>query len=227
MKNNIEFVGLPGVGKTSIKNKFIIQNNNMRYNDGVFLPYYQDHLLIKIRKLFSFVFFLIRNINFTLNICKFTLNVKPINKQSMYRLFHLARLCQLLNDKQNKKVILDQGVIQLIWSIVISGKVLPKDKLLKNLINSIIKFLPNKIVFCEANTNTVLNRIQNRNTNLKSRLDNMDSKKRKRILLKNKNYLNKIVSFIATNPEVTVIKLNTEDDIDKNVCILTNTFMKI
>lgn len=212
---NVEFVGLPGVGKTTIK-EYFKQKDKMHYQDVFFVPDNNQTIFSNIKKAFIFIIFLFENITLTYHVFKFSLSVKPLNKQSLYRAFRLIRLCHLLKLNRGRNIVLDQGIIQLIWSIVISGNYKPKRKSLKNVIKSIDEFLPRYIVYCSAEMETILSRIECRETNLYSRLDNMSKSQRKAMLFNNEDYLFKIISIIKEK-DIFLINLDTEQEVNENI----------
>jgi hypothetical protein len=167
--SEIEFVGIPGTGKTSITDSLIpdlskkVNNKIIQRKDLLITNLYSS----KISFIFSLLVFTI--LNFRLSFFIFVDNIFPISKKQYKRtllLFFKLVCINKINSKRKKNIILfDQGICQLLWSLFLYKK--NKKKIRQYLIR-INRFLPNIVIFVQSNNHIeIINRVDKRNNDIK------------------------------------------------------------
>ena len=102
-------------------------------------------------------------------------------------------------------ILLDQGLLQEIWSVGITGNP-PHGKFLKREINPLFLDRSTLIIYCQLDVNTALKRIQNRQTK-NSRFDRLNSTQAYSLMKKYAAYLEEIISC-ARACQLPILELN-------------------
>ncbi|BAY32317.1 thymidylate kinase [Nostoc carneum NIES-2107] len=198
----LEFVGLPGAGKTTVCREVASRLNNQGVSvirgDEILQQWKQQSTWQRLIKL----------IPQTLNQWQILLyslflafQVKPTNRQSfskaakifanVKRLDAIARSAAPI--PQNSQIILlDQGLLQETWSVGITGTT-PAAESIKQELALLFHQRPMAIVYFQIDVDTALKRIQNRPT-AESRFDRMHPEAAQQLLSKYVAYLQHIVN---------------------------------
>ena len=212
----VELVGLPGAGKTTISKQIALklreQNLQIVSRDEILRRWQQENVFQKAIQLLP------NNLNYweiLINSLAFSLQVKPINQQSFSRatkiFTNLRRNDLVTRSKDCEIILLDQGVLQEIWSASITGSP-PHTKYLKREMTPLFHNRSMAIIYCQIDIDSSLHRIQNRTT-MKSRFDLMDSTTAYSLLKKYSSYLQEIVNCARTC-EIPILELDSSQTIE-------------
>ncbi|MGF1539586.1 MAG: AAA family ATPase [Pleurocapsa sp.] len=217
----VEFVGLPGSGKTTVSYKVAsilkAQGIEVVSRDEILSQWHQKTRLQKLFQLFP------ANLNhwhILLNSLSFAAGVKPINRQSFLQggkiFVNVKRNDAVIHARNCQIILLEQGLLQEAWSVVITGS-LPQLNYLKNKITPIFYKRSIVIVNFQLDLNTAVSRIQNRPRKKKkdSYFDLMNSNKAYFLLTQYFPYLKEIVSCART-AEVPVLEIDSSLPIEVN-----------
>lgn len=235
----IEFAGLPGSGKTTIKKLLIEIYDRLGYSC------FSEEDLIKYRtnqyRLNRFCFFLQETFQFCayylsrplilFSLICYASQVKPFNKIRFKRIIVLLKMIykihfsySIAEKNQSKLVIFDQGIVQAIWSLIVDGHP-PNDKYLKLLLKT-LKDSFSVVVFLQIDSISSLARIQNRSCD-DGRFDRMNASEVRQLLEGHKEYIERIIENISgLNGKENIIYVNGNDDPAINAIII-NRFLGI
>lgn len=213
----IELVGLPGAGKTTVEHKLIeeLKQQNIKYiaTPGLRKKCRQD--IPSYKKFWEFSIILLKNFDLVIYLFIFALYIKPLNIESFRLVKQFFFTLQLINYKNKSMydvMILDQGLINNIWSIIISGNSF-NSKVLCTIIRKLIdRKAMERFIFMEIDVETAVERIENRVTT-DSRFDRMDNESIKRVLYKSKGFMNEIIKLTSESEKVDILEINAEDEI--------------
>lgn len=191
----IEFVGLPGAGKTTVLHQVAPQLKAEKFSiaqrSEILQSWQKQSVLQKILKLIPQSQ---DQWSVLLHSLAFAAQVKPTNRQSFSkasRIFSNAkRLDAIRPDYQF--VLLDQGVLQETWSVGITGTP-PAPTALRQVLSTFVKSRSIAIVYFNIDAETALQRIQARST-ASSRFDQMQSDVARSRLVQYQPLLEEIVS---------------------------------
>lgn len=142
----IEMIGLPGAGKTTLVGKLIDLDEKNNYKFSL------------LRKKANFK----EKIMFLFFLCKFYFFSSKVLSPEIYKrikYIYILRSC-LLNEK-HQMLILDQGLVQAVWSLVMRLPKEPKD--LTELIRVCCgDLLPNKVIWVKVTPNLAVSRLKKR-----------------------------------------------------------------
>lgn len=148
----IEFFGAPGSGKTTISKKL----TSLIKNDTI-LP--SNVFLKKIFKFFLFIKYIILHPS-VIKIYNIIKKSEQASKIEVFKLFfnHIYIISLYNEIPKNRLVIVDQGLVQSLWSILLKAdnKIIDYESLLPNITNEII------YVFVKAEKDTISCRLKKR-----------------------------------------------------------------
>lgn len=215
----IEFVGLPGAGKTSIVDKISQKQNYQIMTRSIY-----SKLSKKERRglsLFGTPFFLCVNFRLIYAILMFTISLNRKSYESRSFSFKLLRHIFFINNikkyalKNNYKILmLDQGILQNIWSITVTSNINKSE--MKKLMKKLRKFIGNSVINIDIDAHTVSHRIEKRDTST-SRFDQLDRKSLISILREKKEFLNELDIYFKDIEEKKVFIVNNVGPLEK-VC---------
>lgn len=195
----IDFLGISGVGKTTIakqKKEELVQNKN-----EVIWPWYNiyvEHnwLTRNIKKLYAVTCFSICNFRWVIKLIKILNIFADINlKEKIRVIFNGIYLKKNIIKCKNKEAIylFDEGVCHYIWALYLRSNMPIDEKIITEIINHF--YLPNTIVVVDAKNRTIKDRLVNRNVKTKILKSNdlLESIKT------NKDNLNIIIEIIKKN----------------------------
>ena len=219
----IEFVGLPGCGKSTVvesilpilqNEKVIITRSDFSRTIGIMrrypilAPFVTMYYLTKpkYRELKS-------------NLFRFALQF-PIKKQGLIYVVYVIVLYELIqkNINRSKIIILDEGIIQFLSSIPHDISI-DNNILLHNLVLNLKSVLGYFLfVECDLSIETVIERIKKRNRQDRFSHDNNNIRS---LLLTKKNNLNLLTNEIAMQK----IQIDMSNPVDFNVNIILKSFL--
>ncbi|QQK80445.1 AAA family ATPase [Salicibibacter cibi] len=196
-----EFIGMPGSGKTTVAGHVI---NHLKA-DGYSVPSIKE--IIKVRtfklnrpsqliKYISFFFFCLVNVLLFYKVLTFSSSVKPRNTESyIYSIVLMRHLYYIrtLKKKNYDIIIMDEGTLQYVWSIVLSGDSFSKARLTK-LVRALSKKNDVNLLFMSFDAKSAADRVKKRN--LKSGRINLLSSQKLESLL---TYHQKSMDIILEN----------------------------
>ena len=200
----VEFVGLPGSGKTTLSNLVASQLEakgiKIVSREEILKQWHQKKALSKLFKLFTFNS---NQWNVLRNSLTFAAQVKPINLQSFLQagkvFVNVKRNDDVVRAGNCQIILLEQGLLQEVWSVVITGS-LPQLSYPMRTMTALFDNRLIAIVNCKLDLNTAVSRIKNRPRKKKkdSYFDLMDSKQVYDLLTKYFPYLQEIVNWVQT-----------------------------
>jgi len=182
----VEFVGLPGAGKTTVFREVVTQ---LRREGITVIP--RDEMLQQWQNL-SLLQRLLRLIPQTRNqwsvlwhSVSFAAQVKPINLASFHKVAQLfanvSRLDAIAPSQGCGVILLDQGFLQEVWSVGITGS-FPSSLQIQSELSCLLRLRRMAIVEFNIDVETALGRIQGRPTQ-ESRFDRMQPQEARSRLL--------------------------------------------
>lgn len=216
----VEFVGLPGAGKTTIANEVIARLATAGLNcasksdlTGSFKTYQRW------TKLMHYALYSVEDPGLFTAALLYGFHVKPLNIESMRRSIGLIRKSHLYQDYVAQHgsydiILLDQGLIQDIWSVGITGY-RPGEKYLVRLVNAIAWHSPYMVVKFDIDVETSGTRIGERTT-MASRFDRVGPDTRIQMLSKHKTALGVITGLVRKVGKARFHRVDAKCSIEDN-----------
>jgi thymidylate kinase len=197
----VEFAGLPGAGKTTIaraalaeletlgircfSNESLVRRNAVRQKS--------TRLSGKVGTLGQLVLGGVRYKRVTVNLLRCIAHTRSLSPASLTR---AANLLVLLNGIRSVPadrydlILLDQGLVQYIWSIFVAGD-LPPERDLHRLLTTIFKEIPLAVIFVQIDVDDAVSRIRQRKTQ-SSRFDDFSPPQAREYLSKYRSVFDNI-----------------------------------
>lgn len=217
----VEFVGLPGSGKTTISHlvtaKLEAKGIKIVSRAEILQQWHQKNVLQKLLQLFS------SNSNqwtILVNSLTFAAQVQPINLfsfvQAIKIFFNVKRNDVVVRGKNYQLLLLDQGLLQETWSVVIAGS-LPKLSSLKREMLSIFYNRSIIIVNLKIDLDTSVSRVQSRQQKKKkdSYFELMDSAQAYSLVTKYFPYLQEIINC-ARIADIPILDIDSSLPVEEN-----------
>lgn len=226
----IEFIGLPGAGKTTIAQNAIESLTTDGYRcfglSTLDKPESAEKakggFLSKFRSLKQFAIACVRYRQIACDAFMYTMQMKPFSFINLRRFFVLiARLrfmVTLMKDDYDF-IILDQGLLQYIWSIAVTGERPKNDKYLARLLKGILDEIPLFVIMVDIETEMAVERLVNRPT-MRSRFDHMSPSKAQVLLSKHKEIFTQIVDSAGKFQKTGYLNVNGSQPIKQNVGLI-------
>ncbi len=218
----LEFVGLPGAGKTTICREVASQLNNQGVSfvsgDEILQQWRQQSTWQRLIKLIPQTQNQWQILLYSLFLAS---QVKPTNRQSFSKaakiFANVKRLDAIARSAaprtQNSQIILlDQGLLQETWSVGITGTT-PSAESIKQELALLFHQRPMAIVYFQIDVDTALERIQNRPTS-ESRFDRMHPEAAQQLLSRYVAYMQKIVNCAHTF-NIPILEIDSSLPIDE------------
>lgn len=214
----VEFVGLPGAGKTTVSERV---GKRLRA-DGIQLVMRNEvlekwHQASVYEKLFQLFPARPDHWRILLSSLIFALQVRPISWWSISKAIktfsNIKRNDTVAETEDYQLILLDQGPMQEAWSVMMAGE-LSRSKYLKREITLLADKRPTVIVYFKLDIDTAISRIQERPTKQNCPFDLMSPIKAQSSLLNYFPYLQKIVDY-ARNSGVPVLEIDASSSIDE------------
>lgn len=226
----IEFIGLPGAGKTTIAQKAIEYLTSSGYRcfglstldnpEGIEKK--KGGFFSKLRTLYNFAFSCVMYRRLAINVFLFAINVKPLRLVNLQRsLLLLVRLkvMKTLMDGNYDLIIIDQGLIQYVWSIAVTGEHPSNIKYLERVLKSILEEISLFVIMVDVETELAVKRIVSRPT-MRSRFDRMPASKAEAMLSKHKQIFSQIIDTAHTFRDTGYLNIDGSQPIPKNVSLI-------
>ena len=217
----VEFVGLPGSGKTTVyhqvASKLRAKGIQIISRDEILTKWHRNNALQKLFKLFSSQF---NHWSILINSLAFAFQIKPINWQSFVQagkvFVNVKRNDEVVRAGNCQIILLEQGLLQEVWSVVITGS-LPQVRYLKREMSTLFCKRSIAIVNFKIDLDTAMSRIQNRPTKKKkdSYFDLMDSEQAYSLLTRYCPYLQEIVNCART-AEIPILEIDSLLSVEEN-----------
>lgn len=226
----IEFIGLPGAGKTTTAQIAIDKLSRVGFrcfglstlDKPETLEKKKGGLYSKLKMLNLFVYSCIFHSRIAADALIFVLNVRPIRATNIRRFVQLiARLPQLGNQMKDGYdfIVLDQGLIQAIWSIVITGEHPAANRYLERVLTSILEEFPLFVIMIDVETELAIDRIISRPT-MRSRFDRMSALEAETVLSKHKELFEQIVQSTDKFEDTGYLNINGTRPVLENVDLI-------
>lgn len=226
----IEFIGLPGAGKTTIAQNTIENLSADGYScyglstldNPESLEKEKGGLFSKLRMLYYFSISCVLFWRFAINALLFLMQLRPFSLVNLRRfLILLVRLksVRALMDGNYDFIILDQGLIQYIWSMAVTGEQQINSKYLELVMKSILDEIPLFVIMVDIETELAINRIVSRPT-MRSRFDRISPSEAKVILSKHREMFTQIVYSADTFRETGYLNVNGNQPVKENVGLI-------
>ena len=217
----VEFVGLPGSGKTTVSHqvasKLRAKGIQIISRDEILTQWHRNHVLQKLFKLFSSHS---NHWSILIHSLTFASQVKPINWQSFLQagkvFVNVKRNDEVVRAGTCQIILLEQGLLQEVWSVVITGS-LPQLSYLKREMSTLFCRRSIAIVNFKIDLDTAVSRIHNRPRKKKkdSYFDLMDSEQAYSLLTRYFPYLQEIVNCART-AEIPILEIDSSLSVEEN-----------
>ncbi|HEY9622358.1 MAG TPA: AAA family ATPase [Crinalium sp.] len=197
----IEFVGLPGAGKTTVFHQVVAQLRE----EGISVAA-RDEILKqwkstgRVKKLLQLLPQTWNHVQTLVQSLVLASQVKPLNRQSFAKAVkvytNVKRIDAIAQSRSHQLIVLDQGLLQEIWSVGITGKP-PETKQIQRELSTLFQTRSVAIVDFNIDVETALQRIQQRPTE-GSRFDVMESDAAQATLTRYGPYLQDILRCAQT-----------------------------
>jgi thymidylate kinase len=226
----VEFIGVPGAGKTTIAQVAIENLNASGYRcfglSTLDKPETKEKLkggiLSKLRTTFQFALSCIIYPRIAIDALRFVMQVKPVNFNTIQRyILFMARLkfFSSLIEEDFDFIILDQGLIQYIWSIAVSGEEPTSDRYLAQLVNSLLDEMPLFVILVDIETELAIERIVNRPT-MRSRFDRMAPSMAEVWLSTHKEVFSKIIESTGEFKSTGYLNVSGDQPVNTNIGLI-------
>ncbi|MCK8816301.1 AAA family ATPase [Natroniella sulfidigena] len=226
MKNSsgliVEFIGMPGSGKSTLNNKVkeTLEQNEFDVENPTADIASKNRLIRVMIKLIYFGLELLFHPLAALNYMRFIFftkqkSFKDFSKVTL-NLFYISYLMRK-SENNNSITILDQGILQALWSVFLSSRLTFGELSKYELFEFII---PDLIIKVEVDHQILNNRLEKRSSN-QSRLGQITSENRD---FKASEKLFNLLNGLAEKNQVSIIKVknNTEEQLLNSKCLIKN-----
>lgn len=226
----VEFIGLPGAGKTTIAQVAIENLNASGYrcyglstlDKPETIEKIKGSLFSKLRTMFQFALACILYPRIAMDALRFVLQVKPVSLNNIQRyilfMFRLKFFGSLM-DEGFDFIILDQGLIQYIWSIAVSGERPTNNSYLEKLVNSLLVEMPLFVIMVDIETELAIKRIINRPT-MRSRFDRMPPSMAEVWLSNHKEVFSQIVDSTGAFKSTGYLNVSGDQPVNTNIGLI-------
>ncbi|MGD2027622.1 MAG: AAA family ATPase [Anaerolineales bacterium] len=179
----IEFIGLPGAGKTTIAQHMLAELNKAGYQcfslstleNPESVEKNKGGVLSKVGTFSYFLFSCLKDFRMCRDAFLYAWHVRPRRFENFKRfvvlLVRMNDLRTLLKENYDL-IVLDQGILQNIWSIAATGDPPKNGKYLRQLLNSVLSQVPEFVVHIDVDVDLAVERIHQRPT-MRSRFDRL------------------------------------------------------
>lgn len=223
----VEFTGLPGAGKSTVARRVVAELNAAGYR-CLTRDVWRELRLAKpqrpprsTKELFHFLWFCTTRTTTALHALSYSIQVSPRNRRSLQRgltflrkLFFIRRAVREGARGGYDIILLDQGLMQYFFSMVVPASP-PPEKNLSRLLKSVLDELPRAIVSFDVDIDTAIERIKERST-MGSYFDRIPPIEAKALLNKYRSYVKKIANGAAELNGTHLLSVSGNDDIQKN-----------
>lgn len=179
----VEFAGLPGAGKTTIakgvvaaltaKGYSCFSSKSLYHREVVKQKRFRP-LFRKLEVLYHLIFCLVKYHLVTQNALRYAFEVTPLNLAGYRRILMLVTRLELMSQVSSADhdfLVFDEGVVQNIWSMAVTGNPPPNEPLIR-LLDAVLDEMTLAIILVDTDIDTAVRRIRDRATS-HSRFDRM------------------------------------------------------
>lgn len=227
-----EFTGLPGAGKTTISKAVAHKLTGMNYKYYVNSSVSKTHIVGQVgfgrifNKLETFYDLISSCILYkyvALNALICAIQTRPLSLVSFLRaaklLIRLNFIKTIMRENYDL-VILDQGLLQYMWSISAIDNPLPEKHFIR-LLKSLVAEISLAIVLIEIDVDIAIERINNRPT-MTSRFDKMPLKKTEKLLMKQQDFFKQVVNWSGDLKDIRYLVVDGNHSVKKNTNTIVN-----
>jgi hypothetical protein len=127
----IEFVGLPGSGKSTVAAEVVARLQSEGYRSQIRPPLFRDRQRGIVHRI-RFLYFRLTSWRLAFALLAFTVSVRPRRSSRLPHLRQLLFLAYYLREKRNDDldvVILDQSILQALWGSVVPSEAFSRSRL--------------------------------------------------------------------------------------------------
>lgn len=206
----VEFVGLPGAGKTTVADWVAaeLSAEGLACGSRLSVSEHEVHPFLHYMRLGLFYLGDLPELHASLKLTRASLAITPARVAQSFRFLSLwAYRLQLLKGRGYHTVLLDQGVVQGAWSLMLRSPW--RDEAIGNAVRRIIleAELPYCLVYFDVPVETALDRISHR-PSMESSFDHMERSEARRSLQLHKNGLEQL--FLRTVQETGIPHLRVD-----------------
>lgn len=223
----VEFVGLPGAGKTTLAQEVIeeLAGNGRRcfghstLQDPESVHKKSGGVSSKLRTLARFVASCLTHRRVAANAFLYAMQVNPLDPVTLRRLFiFLVRLryVRKIMDGDHDLLILDQGPIQNLWSIATTGSEPRDEKYLGRALQGVLDELAPFVVLVSVDPELAGERIAQRST-MRSRFDRMSPAEARALLSEHERGFARFVHLADGFGRTGLLRVDGSDPIRNNV----------
>lgn len=222
----IEFVGLPGAGKTTIAQAFVdaMRKRGLkcycRHDPAHAVPVARSsrQILSKLSTLCKMLGQGLRHRAIAAKALRYSTQMRPRKLENVTRAFKLLAILDSMESllaQDYDVIVLDQGVIQGLWSIAVNGS-MPDDGQLRQVLASILSELPLRLVHVDTSLDLVLERMSQRVT-MNSRFDKLEPNEAAQALQKVDSFFDKVIELGPKFQQLPYLIINGEEPVERNV----------
>lgn len=226
----VEFIGLPGAGKTTIA-RLVIEELTTAGNrcfglntlsNPETIEKKKGGLTDKLKTLYSVASSFVFYNRIARDALSYVLHTKPISLASLHRFIaFLVRLnfIRKMMSSNYDLIILDQGLIQYIWSMRAFGDSSTNDKYLKRLLRDILDEISPLVILVDVEVGLAAQRVNNRST-MRSRFDSMVTDQAGTLLAEHQDVLTEIVKLIEKFKGTIFMNVSGAQPVKKNISLI-------
>lgn len=220
----VEFLGLPGAGKTTIANQTVRGLQKLDFNVYTRDLFMADRASVKPReRRIRYFSFCVRNFLLLLTTIRYANSIKPFNIDAFdfgYQFFRIANkmneACRYATRRKCQIIVFDQGVLQALSSIALSGQMRSRSLLKRRMLHFHNHLFDGKdmfIPFINVEIEIANQRIRQR-PSFESRFDRMDTEVSKIKLSENAKNLLLIFETVLELERVKGLTMSNNQDYD-------------
>lgn len=187
--DSIELFGIPACGKSFFANKTLMEYININEK----CIYNKNRLVRNIRKVFNVLEIVLKHFKL---FCKGIILMNQINirnKLKMYLYFFSTLNICIKSNKQKRKCVIEEGMIQVLWGICYNSNY--TEDFIKEYINEFKKYFAEKIIVIDINIDIIKERLLERKKIGGSELEH-DIKKNINVIYRAESIKNDIIKQI-------------------------------
>lgn len=219
----VEFVGLPGAGKTTVFHPVVSQlttKGTLLVDRNEILQQWQN--TARANKIWQLIPSNLNQWHILIQAIGLALRVRPLTRQSLLKagkvFSNLKRIDSTIRYRRCPLIILDQGFLQELWSVGITGNP-PSTAQLMPLLTSLFQSRSIAVVYFNVDVEMAGDRLQSRSTK-NSRLDRMQPEASSALLSNYAPFLQDILNC-TRSLNIPVVSIEASLPIDTKAEIIT------